>query len=129
MSDPRIIKFSSKNPSKLNALKRKIEAQVKARITENITEARDWGSFGRTVRRNGEIIYGGFRDIRDTDKLGNEESLLASISYKWKGLSLYVQSDNPYIEAVLTGWSRQGKGGAIVVPGRDFLDLSGEKLG
>jgi hypothetical protein len=117
---PRVVAFYTNNPAKLNAFKRKVEAQAKARIMENIRVPQQWADgFGTTVRRNGDVVIGSFRDIVDTERLVN------SLQFKWIGLKLFVTSDVPYFDAVLYGYKK----GYTNVPGRDFLNLSGEKLG
>lgn len=117
---PRTVTFYSKDPRKLAAFKKKIEAQVKNRVFENIIQPRDWqAGFGVTLRRNGDIVIGDFRDIVDTSLL------LSSVKFKWIGLSLFVTSDVPYFAAVLNGWQQ----GEKYARGRNFLNLTGEKLG
>jgi hypothetical protein len=116
---PRVVSFYSKNPRKLADFKKKIEAQVKNRI-ENIIQPRVWqAGFGKTLRRNGDIVIGDFRDIVDTSLL------LSSVKFKWIGLSLFATSDIPYFAAVLNGWQQ----GESYARGRNFLNLKGEKLG
>lgn len=120
----RVSAISSK-PAYIRKLKTKIENQVEATITDAILNPSDWGEgWGTTLRRNGEVVTGGFRDIFD---LG---FLFISIGYEWRGMSLHITSDCPYIEAILTGFDyTNAKGQTTTVPGRNFLDLKGVKLG
>jgi hypothetical protein len=112
----RIVSAISQDPKYIQALKTKIENQVEAAVTNMILNPREWkGGWARTLRRNGEVIDGSFRNIFDLGQL------FISIEYKWRGMSLHIVSNCPYIEAVLYGTNQY--------PGRNFLDLKGVKLG
>lgn len=112
----RVVTAVSQDPKYIKALKAKIENQVEAVVTNAILNPREWkGGWGRTLRRNGEVIDGSFRNIFDLGQL------FISIEYKWYGMSLHIVSDCPYIEAVLYGTKK--------TQGRNFLDLKGVKLG
>jgi hypothetical protein len=125
LNKTRIIYFHSKDPKRIAAYKKKIESQVERAVSSKILNPETWaGSWGRTIRRNGDIVEGAFRNIYD------EGNLWASLDFVWRGMTLVVTSDSPYIEAVLTGHEYITKSGSIAkVEGRNFLNLDNVKIG
>jgi len=60
----------------INRISRSFEATVQRydeAMKEIIANPRQWGDFGTTYRRNGEIIVGGFRNIVDLENLQNSQ--------------------------------------------------------
>lgn len=86
---------SRRQKRKREAIRQKAEDQ----IYQNITKPQNWGnSFGVTRRKNGEIVYGGFRSIVDRGLFRD------AIEVFWRGDDLVLSSDAPYFKYVVDGY-------------------------
>jgi hypothetical protein len=86
-----------------------------------ITEPRDWGSgFGVTHRRNGEVVVGGYRNIKDLGNLKNSQRLQISELGKSATLSWNGNGETPPV-LVYFGHATQG---GNYVPGRPWTKVA-----
>jgi hypothetical protein len=110
MNIEKILKTSSKN---IKSAKAKIKKEAVAQIDANFREVRNNApGFGKTIRRNRSVVEGSKRDAVD---LGN---LVESLTYEWRGDTLYVVADSDYFEYVIDGFvSKTGK----IIPTREHL--------
>lgn len=85
-----------------------------------ITEPRDWGNgFGVTHRRNGEVVVGGYRNIKDLGNLKNSQQLQISESGKSAILSWDGNGETP---PALVYFGHATKNG--YVPGRPWVKVA-----
>jgi len=85
--------------SNLRRRKEKIRSKVENNIYQNITKPQNWGnSFGKTRRKNGQIIEGGFRDIVDQGVFRD------SFDVFWRGNDLVFTSTAPHFRYVVDGY-------------------------
>jgi hypothetical protein len=103
--------FPVSSPTK-NVLETRALQQLKAIISE----PRTWNTnFGKTVRRNGEIVEGQYRNILDRGKWsvegsGGTDSLIAGLNLRWVGNELWAYYDAPHSGAVIDGFiTKSGK--------------------
>jgi len=86
-----------------------------------ITEPRDWGNgFGVTHRRNGEVVVGGYRNIKDLGNLKNSQRLQISESGKSATISWNGNGETPPA-LVYFGHATQNGG---YVPGRPWVKVA-----
>ena len=91
----------------------RLKKQADRTIQDNIEFDRIWSpGFGRTVRRNAEIVEGSFRDIDDLGKFGDPQNRKSF----WKGNRFVVEWKVPYAVYVIEGYFTS-KGRKI--PGRN----------
>lgn len=74
-----MVKMKTKRHKNLEkCITESFKSTVKAYSNKNqeiFEEPRQWGQFGITHRRNGEIVVGGFRNIKDLGNLKNSQNL------------------------------------------------------